>query len=191
MVTLSSAAIASLLLPYYPGIDDALADQLAIYLELLLKWNARTNLSAIRDPAEIVHRHFGESLFAAAHVPAAETLLDLGSGAGFPGLPIALVRPEIRVTLAESQNKKSSFLREVIRTLAVPVEVWAGRAEALPAERRFDVVTMRAVDDPETALLAARARLAPAGKLLLMTTGEAGTGIAIPGSRNGVIRVAE
>jgi 16S rRNA (guanine527-N7)-methyltransferase len=126
--------------------------QLATYLDLILKWNARTNLTAIRTPEEIVQRHFGESLFAGAHLGACATLLDFGSGAGFPGLPIQLLRPDISVTLAESQGKKAAFLREVIRSLGLPTEVWAKRVETMPATRQFDVVTLRAVDNMEAAV---------------------------------------
>ena len=151
MPTLSEASIAELLTPFYPAPPARLLGQLSAYLDLLLKWNARTNLSAIREPEAIVTRHFGESLFLASRLPSARTLLDLGSGAGFPGLPCALARPELMVTLAESQNKKASFLREVARTLAVDVEIWDKRAELLPDDRRFDVVTLRAVDNPEAA----------------------------------------
>src|SRR5215469_4859535 len=158
MSTLSEAAISGLLTPYLNP-PPAILPQLSEYLDLLLRWNARTNLTAIRNPDEIVRRHFGESLFAATHLGDPDTLLDLGSGAGFPGLPIALLRPEIRVILAESQNKKATFLREAVRTLGLPnVEVWAARAESLPAERRFHTVTLRAVDDMAVAIAAAAPR---------------------------------
>ncbi|HWW22665.1 MAG TPA: 16S rRNA (guanine(527)-N(7))-methyltransferase RsmG, partial [Edaphobacter sp.] len=137
MSALSEAQIASLLAPYLAPPPEILP-QLSLYLDLLLKWNARTNLTAIRDPEEIVRRHFGESLFAAQHIGPCDTLLDLGSGAGFPGLPIALLHPEVRVTLAESQNKKSTFLREAARTLALPnVEIWPARVESMPPARQF------------------------------------------------------
>src|ERR1700688_350933 len=143
MPTLSEFAIADLLTPYLPDPPATLLPQLSTYLDLLLKWNARTNLTAIRDPEEIVRRHFGESLFAARHLdPDATTLLDFGSGAGFPGLPIALLRPEITVTLAESQNKKATFLREAVRTLALPTEVWSGRVESMPPSRLFHTVAL-------------------------------------------------
>jgi len=165
----------SLLTPYlgdHPT-PEPLYDQLTTYLDLLLKWNARTNLTAIRDPEEIVRRHFGESLFAAVHLapklaPNA-TLLDFGSGAGFPGLPIQLLLPHLRVTLAESQNKKSTFLREVVRTLALPTQIHAARVETLPAEALFDAITLRAVDNTPAALAAAKPHLAPAGWLVLLT----------------------
>lgn len=154
---LSELQIKTLLAPYLPRVADEMASQLAVYLDLLLKWNARTNLTAIRDPEGIVQRHFGESLFCGQYVDQqATTLLDLGSGAGFPGLPIALLRPELTVTLAESQHKKASFLREAVRTLRLPnAEVWAGRAEVLPEVRRFDTVTLRAVDNMAAALTVA------------------------------------
>jgi 16S rRNA (guanine527-N7)-methyltransferase len=164
---------ASILAPYlgsYPP-PDGLYPQLSSYLDLLLKWNARTNLTAIRDPDEIVRRHFGESLFAGVHLaqklaPDA-TLLDLGSGAGFPGLPIQLLLPNLRVTLAESQNKKATFLREAIRTLQLPTQIHAARAETLTTQ--FDAITLRAVDNMPAALAAAHPLLAPNGWLAILT----------------------
>jgi 16S rRNA (guanine527-N7)-methyltransferase len=174
MPTLSESAIAELIAPYLPHPPASLLPQLSVYLDLLLKWNARTNLTAIRSPEEIVRRHFGESLFAACHLdpdtpdpdtpdpatpePGTLTLLDFGSGAGFPGLPIALLRPDIHVTLAESQNKKATFLREVVRTLAVSAEVWSSRVESMPADRRFHTVALRAVDNMTAAIAAAAPR---------------------------------
>jgi 16S rRNA (guanine527-N7)-methyltransferase len=174
MPTLTESAIAELIAPYLPLPPASLLPQLSVYLDLLLKWNARTNLTAIRGPEEIVRRHFGESLFAARHLdpdtpdpdtpnpdtpePGSLTLLDFGSGAGFPGLPIALLRPDIHVTLAESQNKKATFLREVVRTLAVSAEVWSSRVESMPADRRFHTVALRAVDNMTAAIAAAAPR---------------------------------
>jgi 16S rRNA (guanine527-N7)-methyltransferase len=173
MPTLSESAIEKLLTPYLPEIPATLLPQLSAYLDLLLKWNARTNLTAVRDPEEIVRRHFGESLFAARHLdPGTSTLLDFGSGAGFPGLPIALLRPEIQVTLAESQNKKATFLREAVRTLALPTEVWPNRVEAMPATRQFHTVTLRAVDNMAAAIAAAAPR---ATHQLLLLTGSVPT----------------
>jgi 16S rRNA (guanine527-N7)-methyltransferase len=192
MPTLPESAIADLLGPYLDRGSPSLYSQLSAYLDLLVKWNARTNLTAIRDPEEIVRRHFGESLFAAQHIGLPNTLLDFGSGAGFPGLPIALLRPETHVTLAESQNKKATFLREAVRTLGLPnVDVWAARVETMPAGRQFHTVTLRAVDDMEAALPAARARIATGGQLAILTTlpqiSPAGRTIALPNSRAGVL----
>lgn len=171
MSALDPARIAELLQPYLQGdarIRAELYAQLATYLDLLLKWNARTNLTAIREPEEIIRRHFGESLFAARHLVDCASLLDFGSGAGFPGIPIQLFYPELAVTLAESQNKKSTFLREAVRTLGLKTEVWAGRVETMPTARRFDVVTLRAVDNMEAAIADASIRASKA--LLLLTS---------------------
>lgn len=153
---LTAADIADLLAPYLADghslPNSHLFEALERYLELLLKWNARTNLTAIREPAEIVRRHFGESVLAAGYTGKCKTLLDFGSGAGFPGIPIQLMRPEIAVTLAESQGKKAAFLREVVRELGLRSTVWNDRVEAMPEGRRFDVVALRAVDGMEDAL---------------------------------------
>jgi len=159
----------SLLLPYLgEPLGAALLQKLEIYRELLLHWNSKMNLTAIRDPETIIQRHFGESLFLARHlqnVPRG-TLLDHGSGAGFPGLPIGLARPEIAVTLSESQHKKATFLREAIRTTGAPnVWVHAGRTETLPADLRFAWVTLRAVDDAASAYPTAAGRVAAGGLL--------------------------
>src|SRR5260370_36857228 len=104
MPTLSEPAIAALLAPYLPAPPASILPHLSTYLDLLLKWNSRTNLTAIRDPEEIVPRHFGESLFPAQHLGNPDTLLDLGSGAGFPGLPIPLLHPKIHVHHPASQT---------------------------------------------------------------------------------------
>src|ERR1700722_4281230 len=161
---LNPETIAKLLQPYIAGVPNPdwpqVHAQLATYLDLILKWNARTNLTAIRTPEEIVRRHFGESLFVGDHLGNCPTLLDFGSGPGFPGLPIQLLRPDIAVTLAESQGKKAAFLREAVRTLNLPTEVWPGRVEAIPATRQFDVVTLRAVDNMDAAIEAASHRAA-------------------------------
>jgi 16S rRNA (guanine527-N7)-methyltransferase len=139
------------------------------YLELLLRWNARVNLTAIRSVEGILSRHFVESIACARTLPhGIATLLDLGSGAGFPGLPIAVCRSEMAVTLAESQGKKASFLKEAVRTLGLRVRVFAGRAETMQEE--FDCVTLRAVDRMEQAVRAAAGRVRPGGWLAPMTT---------------------
>jgi len=144
-------------------------DQLALYLELILKWNAHINLTAIRTPEEIVRRHFGESLFASLQLEPCTSLLDFGSGAGLPGIPIQLLHPDIAVTLAESRSRKAAFLREVVRTLGLPTEVWAGRVESMPPSRRFDTVTLRAVDEMDSAIHEA-ARRAERRLLILSTS---------------------
>ena len=139
------------------------------YLSLILRWNARTNLTAIHDEEGILSRHFVESIVCARALPAGiETLLDFGSGAGFPGIPIALCRPEISVHLAESQGKKAAFLREALRVLELGAVVHAGRAEAL--DQQFGCVTLRAVDHMTQAVKAAECLVRAGGWLALMTT---------------------
>jgi len=140
------------------------------YCSLLQRWNARVNLTAIRDEEGVLARHFVESIACARSLPPGiETLLDFGSGAGFPGIPISLCRPEIAVTLAESQGKKAAFLQEAVRVLGINAVVFSGRAETLPAQ--FDCVTLRAVDRMQEALEAAGRLVRTGGWLAPMTTG--------------------
>ncbi|QEE26988.1 16S rRNA (guanine(527)-N(7))-methyltransferase RsmG [Terriglobus albidus] len=195
MTTLSLETMESLLQPYLPsGVPAGVAEKLSGYLDLLLKWNARTNLTAIRQPEEMVRRHFGESLFAGGLLPAETgTLLDLGSGGGFPGIPIQILRPETAVTLAESQGKKAAFLREVVRTLGLKTAVWGDRAEKLAES--FDVVAMRAVDKMQEMIPVAEKLVGPGGYLMLLTTRvqveelrrPARFVVPLPGSVDGVV----
>lgn len=155
-------------------LESAQSRQFEAHLSLIRRWNARTNLTAIRDEEGILRRHFVESIACARSLPAGiGNLLDFGSGAGFPGIPIALCRPEIAVTLAESQGKKAAFLNEALRTLGISAKVYSGRAESL--ETQFDCVTLRAVDRMGSAVQAAGRLVRPGGWLVLMTTcGELG-----------------
>jgi 16S rRNA (guanine527-N7)-methyltransferase len=143
------------------GLPANAIDRFHSYLDLLLRWNLRLNLTAVRDPERIIRRHFVECAFAAQQLPGdIRSLLDYGSGAGFPGVPIAICRSEIRVTLAEAQGKKASFLREVSRVLGVAAEVYDGRVEAMAEARRFDAVTLRAVEKMNLAIPLAAKRAA-------------------------------
>jgi len=151
-------------------LNPALANRFQDYCSLLLRWNARINLTAIRDEEGILSRHFVESIACAYALPAGiNTLLDFGSGAGFPGLPIALCCPEIVVTLAESQGKKAAFLQEAVRVLGVSAKVHSGRCETL--NTKFDCVTLRAVDRMQQAVQAAAQLVSPGGWLVLMASG--------------------
>jgi len=114
-----------------------------------LKWNSKINLTAIRDPEEIITRHFGESLFAARHLfpisADSQSAIDLGSGAGFPGLPLKIWNEALDLTLVESNQRKAVFLREVGRALGLSgVKVQAERAEKLSASA--DLVILRHTD---------------------------------------------
>jgi 16S rRNA (guanine527-N7)-methyltransferase len=189
-----TARIAKLLEPFLepahpsgPRVQDLVSD-ISTYVDILLRWNARINLTAVRNEGEILTRHFGESLFVARQLfpagpnhPSKTTrsssapstvkafeVADLGSGAGFPGLPIKLWAPNIALTLIESNHKKATFLREVTRALAVTdVNIQNTRAETLPAAM-FDVVTLRAVERFIKVLPVAANLLAPNGRLVLL-----------------------
>ncbi len=194
---MDSARIAALLQPFLNGpLPESTLAQISIYIDLLLRWNARINLTAVRDPEHIVTRHFGESLFLARHLfpmqgrtplpqvedrlPAAQTdlaearVLDIGSGAGFPALPLKLWAPTIQLVMVESNHKKATFLREVARSLTLTdINVMTERAEALadrlgPAFPPFDVVTFRAVERFEAVLPVAERFLAPHGRLAVL-----------------------
>lgn len=153
-------------------LPDQIWQRLADYVELLGRWNQRMNLTAVRQPRELVERHIAECLRCAQLIPAgAKTLLDFGSGAGLPGIPILLARPDISVTLAESQAKKANFLREALRVLQCSNgEVYGGRVEDMPRERSFDVVVLRAVDNMQEAMPASLKRVRPGGTCALLTT---------------------
>jgi 16S rRNA (guanine527-N7)-methyltransferase len=180
-------------------LPSGIAERFSEYYDLLQRWNTRLNLTAIRNPDEALQRHFVECIFCAQRLPeGVTTLLDYGSGAGFPGIPIALCRPEIRVTLAESQGKKASFLREAVRSLKVDAAVYAGRVEEMALGQSFDAVALRAVDKMEDALCAAAVRVGEGGWLVVLVTsgsvelgkGFSGKELAIPGSERGVLILA-
>jgi 16S rRNA (guanine527-N7)-methyltransferase len=158
--------IAALLAPYSEHLPAETLEKLEVYLMLLLRWNQKTNLTAVRDPEMLVQRQIGESLFAGRLLKGTETLLDFGSGAGFPGIPLQLLHPGLKVTLAESQGKKASFLREAVRTLGISAEVWSNRVEAMPVGSNFDIVTLRAVDHTEAMLPVAETRVKDGGTML-------------------------
>jgi len=182
-----TARIAALLEPFLesPLLSSTL-DQISIYIDLLLRWNARINLTAIRHPEEIVTRHFGESFFLARHLlPKSGTdhrplttdhrpphVLDIGSGAGFPALPLKLWAPHIHLTLIESNHKKATFLREVARALTLTnINVIIDRAEVLAAHPDFpraEVVILRAVEHFDAILPQAVTLLARKGTLALL-----------------------
>ena len=140
------------------------------YIDILLKWNARMNLTGVRRPEEIGTRHFGESFFVAAHLlPDASPLeaIDIGSGAGFPGLPLAIFAPDLRIILIEANARKATFLSEVISALDLKnARVFSGRAETYG--EKADLVTMRAVEKFEGSLPVALRLVRDGGRVGLM-----------------------
>jgi 16S rRNA (guanine527-N7)-methyltransferase len=120
------------------------------YIRTLLRWNEKLNLTAIRDPLEILYRHFCESMFAASAIPVDKgRLADIGSGPGFPGIPLKIIRPELDLCLVESNIKKGTFLAEIVRELQLTnTRVLISRYEELGEELApLDYVCSRAVGD--------------------------------------------
>jgi 16S rRNA (guanine527-N7)-methyltransferase len=174
----------SYLSPPRSAAADRLLGCISTYIDILLRWNSRINLTAVRDPEEIVTRHFGESLFAAHHVFSGSDedlarsaagrirVADVGSGAGFPGIPFKLLRPDISLTLIESNHKKATFLREAGRSLELTdFDVCNVRAQDLPEDQIFDIVTLRAVERFEEVLPVAARPVASGGCLALLIGG--------------------
>ena len=209
--------INALLEPFLePGHGQELSNddlnRISMYIDMLLHWNARVNLTAIRNEEEIVTRHFGESLFAARHLfprrsaEAAQAgsqvrLADLGSGAGFPGIPIKLWDPDLLVTLIEANLKKATFLREVVRALTLTnIDIQNERAESL-GKTSFDVVTLRAVERFNDVLPVAAGLVTTAGRLGLLIAARQvsvtqtvadfvwGKPVFIPGARSRVLLI--
>ena len=157
------AGLTTLGLPTLP-----LSDRLLDYLALLDRWNRTYNLTAIRDPREMLGKHLLDSLSMWPHV-ADGRLADLGTGPGLPGIPLALAKPGLEVTLVESNGKKTRFLREVVRQLQLPnVRVLESRAEAVDEPGAYDQITARAMDTLAGILDVGGHLLAPAGRLLAM-----------------------
>jgi 16S rRNA (guanine527-N7)-methyltransferase len=131
-----------------PKLTQPQIAQLYAHYELLIRWNERMNLTTVKAGPEMVIRHYCESLFFGAHLPAnsAISVLDVGSGAGFPGIPMAVMKPNWKVTLLESSKRKAVFLRESSRHLS-NVSVLAERAE--DCTERADWIIARAVDPLE------------------------------------------
>jgi len=123
-------------------LSDEVCEQMLCYIELLESWNKKFNLTAIRDPVEMVTRHLLDSLSIAPYVHG-KTLVDIGSGAGLPGIPLALIAPERQITLVDSNGKKARFLQEAKSALDLAnVSIALTRIEQL--RQRFDCVTARA-----------------------------------------------
>ena len=155
------------------GLDRALAAPLLDYLALLLRWNRTYNLTAIRDPDAMVTRHLLDSLAMHPYVqPGA--LADLGTGPGLPGIPLAIAKPELQVTLVESNGKKARFLREAVRQLKLGnARVAESRAEALAEPGAYTQITARALDTLDGIVAVGGHLLAPHGRLLAMRGAEA------------------
>jgi 16S rRNA (guanine527-N7)-methyltransferase len=205
---LTAEDVTQLLAPFGVSLGGRQVDCILVYLDLLLRWNERVSLTAVRNPEECIKRHFGESLFLRRWVEVKGRLLDVGSGAGFPGLALALMGSELTTVLLEPVAKKRSFLKEVVRYCSLGgVEVTGERLEQFVRSSRraqFDLATMRAVGGLGDLIPLATSQLMAGGKLCLWLGREQSTAavlepgplvwwepIAIPLSQRRVLLIGE
>ncbi len=175
MSEITNSMIESALQPYGVPIGSDLADKIRAYHSLFLKWNRTISLTTVTDPIEIIKFHFGESLFAASQLDFGESrLADVGSGAGFPGVPLAMAVPSLDVILIESNAKKCAFLSEVVRELRLAnVAVLRERMEGVDSsEGPFDFFAARALGHHDELLAWAKKNIGAAGKVVLWLGGE-------------------
>lgn len=168
---LDEACVKNVLEPFGLPLSSGEIGQILVYLDLLMRWNPRINLTSIRSADEILTRHFGESLYLMRWAQLHGNLLDIGSGAGFPGLALQIVFPDLATTLLEPVAKKRAFLKEVARACSFKsVEVRPERLEAFVLagqDRGFNTITGRAVGHFENLVPEALKILNPDGRLCL------------------------
>ena len=153
------------------ALDTAQREQLAAYLALLAKWNKTYNLTAIREPQRMITHHLLDALAVVPHLPASAGLriLDVGSGGGVPGIPVAIARPDAHVAMIDSNHKKAAFLMQAAIELGLTnVESHAVRVEDYAPAAPFDVVISRAFSDLAAFAAVAARHLAPPGKMFAM-----------------------
>ena len=170
MRNLSNSVIERILEPYGVRSDHTLYEQIGVYVEILLYWNRKISLTSVTNPEEIVKFHFGESFFASSVVPIHDgRLADVGSGAGFPGIPLRMVKPGLDLTLIESNAKKCAFMSEVVRRLNLDhVNVVHSRMESVHSgPNAFDFIAARAIGRHNELLSWAMQRLTHSGTVLI------------------------
>jgi len=173
-VVLSAETIRRALGEFQLSANDQQIVYIQQYMKILLAWNDKINLTAIRDPLEILYRHFCESMFGAVAVPVENgRLADVGSGAGFPGIPLKIIRPDLQTFLIESNMKKATFLAEVLRTIELPdTKVIVSRYEEVGEDvAPLDFVCSRAVGEFEPFLAWAASERVGAKQVILWIGG--------------------
>src|SRR6056297_2951106 len=154
-------------------LDGTQARRMSVHAAELARWNRKINLTAITDPAEAAIKHFLDSLVPLPLIPDDSCLADLGTGGGFPGLPLKIAKPSLNVALIESTQKKVSFLKQVIRLLELEdIDVVSGRIEKMACRAEFcqcfDTVICRAFSSLEKFVEIAHELVAPGGRLIAM-----------------------
>jgi 16S rRNA (guanine527-N7)-methyltransferase len=170
MTVLTDGVISEELRTYGVSATADICSAIRTYISLLLHWNRTISLTAVTDPLEVLRFHFGESMFAASSIANRNgRLADVGSGAGFPGIPLKLALPALEVILIESNAKKAAFLAEAIRELGLErTEIYRGRFEDFRAEGpEFDFVTARAIGRHEELIKWAFGAIKFGGNLIL------------------------
>ncbi len=167
----AAAAILDWLAPYRAGLSENQVAKVQNYIGLLVFWNQKISMTSIEDPQEIVCRHFGESFYCSKFLPSGRSrLADVGSGAGFPGLALKILWPELEVFLIEQDTRKAAFLNEVVRLLNLDfVKVLRTHFETMPPDfKNLDIVTARAIGNHKTILKWASPRLSSNGQVILL-----------------------
>jgi 16S rRNA (guanine527-N7)-methyltransferase len=186
-MTLSDHFITDSLRNYGISPSPVLCDAIRAYIELLLRWNRKIALTTITDPSEILRVQFGESMFAINEVPIRRgRLADVGAGAGFPAIPIGMVVPKLECALIESNQKKATFLAEVVRLLQLDrFQIFRGRMEDYPTpNEKFDFVVCRALGMHDAFLRWSSRQLKRDGNVVYWIGGEDAAKIAIDSSWN-------
>jgi 16S rRNA (guanine527-N7)-methyltransferase len=151
------------------SLSDEQVELFFLYWRELQEWNRYTNITAISSPRDTIIKHFLDSLSVIGSIPCSGRLADIGSGGGFPGIPIAIVKPDLKVVLIEAARKKANFLRQVVRVLGLKTaEVYHGRAETLSVRERFECLVSRAFSSIETLLKISAPLLADDGIIIVM-----------------------
>ena len=137
------------------NINETQLEKFYSYMQLLLEWNKKINLTAITDENEIILKHFIDSLTISKHIESESYIIDVGTGAGFPGIPLKIIREDVKIVLLDSLNKRISFLNEIIKALNLEnIEAIHGRAEEIAKNKKyrekFNIVTSRAVANLST-----------------------------------------
>lgn len=168
--TMPEEFIRSVLAPFGCPLSVGMVDSIGSYIQLLQRWNRRISLTSLKNTKDILERHFGESLLAVHAVPILHgRLADVGSGAGFPGLPIKIASPQVDMVLIESNARKAAFLSEVIRSLGlISIRVINKRMEDIDSLRgSLDFVVARALGNIAALLKWSRSSLRQSGRIVL------------------------